>query len=138
MSKMGRPPADIDWDTFKNLCKIQCTLKEISAVFEIDSRTIERRVKKKFKCTFAELKDMWSEAGKASLRRLQFRAAENGNASLLMFLGKQYLGQTDVQHVRQQTLLSIQDKNEVIEMVMQAKQEKFEMLEESKEDNDDG
>jgi hypothetical protein len=33
--------------------------------------------------------------GKLSLRREQFRLAERGNAAMLMFLGKQLLGQRD-------------------------------------------
>ena len=37
--------------------------------------------------------------GKISLRRYQFRQAEKGNASLLIWLGKQYLGQTDKQEI---------------------------------------
>ena len=35
------------------------------------------------------------ECGKASLRRTQFKIAEKGNANMAIFLGKQYLGQTD-------------------------------------------
>ena len=35
------------------------------------------------------------EHGKQSLKRMQFKAAEEGNAALLIWLGKQYLGQKD-------------------------------------------
>ena len=37
--------------------------------------------------------------GLASLRRRQFKAAQDGNATMLIWLGKQYLGQTDKQDI---------------------------------------
>ena len=35
------------------------------------------------------------ESGKASLRRKQYEVAMGGNCTMLVWLGKQYLGQTD-------------------------------------------
>ena len=35
------------------------------------------------------------QGGKASLRREQWKLAQKGNASMLIWLGKQWLGQTD-------------------------------------------
>ncbi len=35
------------------------------------------------------------ENGKASLRRMQFKGAESGNTTMLVWLGKQYLEQKD-------------------------------------------
>lgn len=35
------------------------------------------------------------ELGRTSLRRMQFRAASRGSAALLIFLGKNFLGQSD-------------------------------------------
>lgn len=37
----------------------------------------------------------YSAGGKRSLRRWQMQAAEKGNTAILIFLGKQYLGQKD-------------------------------------------
>ena len=45
--------------------------------------------------TFSDAFNTTSEIGKSSLRRIQFRLAEK-NASMAIFLGKQYLGQKDV------------------------------------------
>lgn len=37
----------------------------------------------------------YSAGGKRSLRRWQMQTAEKGNVAMLIFLGKQYLGQKD-------------------------------------------
>ncbi len=73
------------------LAGIGCTLDEISRVMLIPITTLRRRLG-------AEL-----ERGKAklcmSLRRRQLAVARKGNVSMLIWLGKQYLGQTDRQEV---------------------------------------
>lgn len=48
---------------------------------------------------FFEAKEAGQLSGKASLRRMQFKTAESGNATMQIWLGKQYLGQKDKQDV---------------------------------------
>jgi hypothetical protein len=95
MSKMGRPKIKIDFDLFKKLCSIQATLVEIAGIFECSVDTIENRVKEVYGMTFSEFYKIHSAEGKTSLRRAQFKSALSGNSALLIFLGKQYLGQKD-------------------------------------------
>lgn len=93
--KMGRPPIEIDKKKFENLCGIFCTLTEIAGVFECSEDTIERWCRKTYDATFAEVFKTYSAKGKASLRRRQMQIADKGNVGMLIFLGKQYLGQKD-------------------------------------------
>lgn len=90
----GRPKKEISMDTFRGLCRIQCTEAEIAAVFECSIDTIERWCKREFKQTFADVYKKLSAGGKVSLRRTQFKLAETSTA-MAIFLGKQYLGQKD-------------------------------------------
>jgi len=90
----GRPRTQIDQNQFENLCKLQCTLSEISGWFGCSEDTIERWCKRTYKERFKAVYAAKREAGKISLRRAQFRLAET-NAAMAIFLGKQYLGQTD-------------------------------------------
>lgn len=90
----GRPPKEIDEKTFKNLCGIQCTKEELAGVFECDPTTLDAWCKRTFGETFPTVYKRYSQNGKVSLRRTQFRLAEK-SASMAIFLGKQYLGQTD-------------------------------------------
>ena len=98
MAKMGRPTIEIDREQFQKLCAIQCTLSEIAGWYRCSEDTIERWCKRELGMTFAEAFKTWSADGKMSLRRIQFRMAET-NPSMAIWLGKQYLGQKDVQDV---------------------------------------
>lgn len=95
---MARPRIEIDEDNFKKLCGLQCTLDEISSFFDCSPDTIERWCKRELKTLFAEAFKKFSASGKISLRRWQFRMAET-NCTMAIWLGKQYLGQTDKQEV---------------------------------------
>jgi hypothetical protein len=83
----GRPRANVDDRQVLELAKIGCTMAEIAAVVGTSVDTLERR--------FAETIRAGREMGRSSLRRAQWKLALSGNASMLMFLGKFYLGQKD-------------------------------------------
>lgn len=91
---MARPPIEIDEKNFESLCGLQCTLTEIADFFSCSEDTIERWCKRTYKENFAETFKKHSGKGRISLRRAQFRLAEK-NASMAIWLGKQYLGQSD-------------------------------------------
>ena len=90
----GRPKKEIDETLFKKLCEYQCTLSEIAGIFDCSEDTIERWCKRIFETNFAETFKKYSAPGKMSLRRIQFKLAEK-SAAMAIFLGKNYLGQTD-------------------------------------------
>ena len=94
MSRTGRPRKEIDRLNFEKLCGMQCTLDEISGFFDCSSDTIERWCKREYKEGFADTFKKYSASGKVSLRRCQFKLAEK-SAAMAIFLGKNYLGQTD-------------------------------------------
>lgn len=90
----GRPKKEIDVKEFEKLCALQCTLEEIAGWFDCCEDTIENWCKSTYKRNFSEVYAQKRGKGKISLRRAQFRLAET-NASMAIWLGKQYLGQTD-------------------------------------------
>jgi hypothetical protein len=95
----GRPRIEIDWQDFDRLCEVQCTLAELAAHFGVSEDTIERAVKREQKSSFADYFAQKRQAGFVSLRRKQYELAMAGNATMLIFLGKQYLGQSDKREV---------------------------------------
>lgn len=101
MSNMGRPKIEINWIEFDKLCAIQCSLREIASWFDCSEDTIERRVKETHDVTFAEYFDQKRGKGKIALRRKQYDVAMSGNVSMLIWLGKQYLDQSDKQEHQQ-------------------------------------
>lgn len=97
--KMGRPRKLISKKQFEELCGIQCTKEEICAVLDVSEKTLNEWCKetydgKTFSLVFSEKR----EAGKMSLRRKQWNLAET-NATMGIWLGKQYLGQRDESRV---------------------------------------
>lgn len=96
---MARPKKEIDKASFESLLKMQCTLEEVAGFFNdklngCSEDTIERWCKRTYGESFADISKKWRAVGKISLRRYQLKLAEN-NASMAIWLGKQYLGQCD-------------------------------------------
>jgi len=92
---MARPSKEIDFNQFESLCKIQCTEAEICSVLDVTDKTLCKRLVEHYGAGFSEVYKKFAEFGKASVRRMQFRSAENGNVTMQIWLGKQYLGQRD-------------------------------------------
>ncbi len=98
--KMGRPKKKINKKQFETLCKIQCTEEEITAVLEVSVDTLNKWCRETYTdengrgMTFSKVFAEKRKGGKASLRANQWRLSET-NASMAIFLGKQFLGQKD-------------------------------------------
>jgi hypothetical protein len=91
----GRPPVPIDWEEFDKLCGLHCTLTEIASWFGCSVDTIENRVKQEKGLGFSEYWAEKAEKGKIAIRRAQMQQALKGDRVLLIWLGKQLLGQRD-------------------------------------------
>ena len=92
----GAPRKEIDFEQFEELCKIQCVKCEIAAVFKMKEETLQARVKEHYGETFSCIYKELSKGGLSSLRRAQWSKGVNEkNTAMLIWLGKQYLGQTD-------------------------------------------
>lgn len=92
---MARPRKVIDWPTVDKLCAIHCTCEEIAGILNVSVDTLERAVKREHKMTFAVYFEQKAAHGRMSLRRKQYELAAGGNATMLIWLGKQWLGQKD-------------------------------------------
>lgn len=95
---MARPVKEINKEQFESLCNLQCTIEEIAGFFKCNKDTINAWCKRTYDEGFSETYKKYSQNGKISLRRYQYRLAEK-NASMAIWLGKQWLGQTDKQEV---------------------------------------
>ena len=107
--KIGRPRLDIDADLVERLAERFCTYSEIAAIISCDESTIRKR--------FPEIVAKGREKGKKILRGWQLKAAENGNATMLIWLGKQYLEQTDEIKVKHESKLEVQSLEDLVRNV---------------------
>lgn len=94
---MARPRKEIDFEILDKLMGIQCSAEECGLYFEVSVDTIDRRLKEEYDIGFADYFKQKSGQGKISLRRKQYQVALSGNVPMLIFLGKNYLGQSDKQ-----------------------------------------
>lgn len=93
--KRGRPLKQFDLTEFHKLCELQCTIEEFAGWFECDTNTIDAFCKREFGMNFSGVFAQKRGKGKIALRRVQMQTALAGNATMLIWLGKQYLDQSD-------------------------------------------
>lgn len=91
--KVGRKAWNPKIEDVRRLCQLNCTDDEIAAFFGVCTKTVQR--KKTTSKPFCEAVDGGRNYGRLSLRRKQVEVALGGNPTMLIWLGKQYLGQTD-------------------------------------------
>ena len=78
----------VDRELVWKLASMMCTIKEIADVVGLAENTVSKK--------FGDLIEKGRSQGKKALRRAQFeKAVADKDPRLLIFLGKQYLGQKD-------------------------------------------
>lgn len=76
----------------ESLCEVMCTEDEIAKILKTDLSVLNNNFNFD---RFEEAKSVGYAKAKASLRRSQWERAKNGNPIMLIWLGKQWLGQKD-------------------------------------------
>ena len=92
---MARPKKKISQKQFESLCAIQCTKEEICNVLDVTEKTLNNWCKETYGEGFSLVFSKKRALGKASLRRNQWKLAEKGNSTMLIWLGKQILKQSE-------------------------------------------
>lgn len=83
----GRPKKTLDTSLIEKLASIQCSIVEMAAILGCHADTLRDN--------YSTHIDKGRQAGRMSLRRKQWDTAMGGNVAMLIWLGKQYLGQSD-------------------------------------------
>ena len=84
---VGRPKIELDEELLYKLATIQCTMKEMVDILGVSQDTLKRN--------FAHIIAKGKSDGKMRLRRKQVEVAMSGNHTMLIWLGKQMLSQSD-------------------------------------------
>lgn len=113
---MARPRLKIDVGLVEKLASIHCTMEEIASVCGCSVDTLERR--------FADVIKRAKNKGKSSLRRHQWELAQKGNATMLIWLGKQLLDQSDKVQQKVDQTTTVTDKTGLEERIEQVKGKK--------------
>lgn len=91
----GRPKREIDFEFIQELIAMHCTQEEISNITGISVKTLQRNEE------FCRLYKKGISDARFSLRRMQWKAAQKGNVIMQIWLGKQYLHQSDKENVEE-------------------------------------
>jgi hypothetical protein len=98
MAKMGRPnevDKKINKEELEKLLKLYPTLQDVCDWFDVSERGLQRYVKKHYSKTFDDLRDkMWIRT-KTAIKRVQIDKALKGDNTMLIWVGKNMLGQSD-------------------------------------------
>ena len=94
-NKGGRPKFEIDYTKLDAMCAIHCTGEESAAILGVDYDTLNRALKRDGNGGFADYFKLKGAGGKMSLRRKQYDQAMSGNSTMLIWLGKQWLNQSE-------------------------------------------
>jgi hypothetical protein len=78
-----------------SMARIHCTAEECSSVLGVSPDTLDRRLKERGYTGWDDFYVKHTAEGRAALRRMQWKSAEQGNVGSQIWLGKQLLGQRD-------------------------------------------
>lgn len=92
---MARPEKPIDWDLVDELLMAGCEGTEIAPHFDMHYNTFYLRVQEEHGVGFSEYRAQKRSHGIACIRRKQFQKALDGDNTLLIWLGKTYVGQRE-------------------------------------------
>lgn len=95
MAKTGRPKAEIDWAEVDKYLKAQCDGVGIAAILGVYPDTLYNACERDHKTTFSAYSQLKKTEGKELLRQKQIEVAMGGDKTMLVWLGKQYLDQSD-------------------------------------------
>lgn len=93
--RTGLPPIPIDWDVVDNLLESGCSGAEAAAHFGVCPDTLYIRCNKDKNMTFSAYRAQKLAKGDSLLRSKQFSEAIKGDRTMLIWLGKQRLGQRE-------------------------------------------
>ena len=93
--RVGRPQFKLPRAKFEQMCRDQSTREEIAAALGICEKTLVTVCHRTYGADFYTVFQQKRIPGLISLRRWQFANAQQGNTTMQIWLGKQYLGQKD-------------------------------------------
>ena len=93
--KMGRPECVINWDDVAIMASNFCPYEDIAAVVRTSVSTLEKHCVRDNGITLPVYVNQRRSSTRNALRNMQMQTAMSGNVVMMIFLGKNMLGQTD-------------------------------------------
>lgn len=105
--QMGRPRIEINDELFDSIIELPLIKADIAKVLKCSEDTVERYVKKRFDQTFAECQEQNRQMFRRNILAKQYELAMKSDRVMLIWLGKQYLGQSE--KIESSNVLKLED-----------------------------
>lgn len=99
---MARPKLEIDPKIVEAMAYAGAPNTDIAAFLGVNEGTIRKR--------FSDLLEKTRAGRRTKLREYQWELAKKGNPAMLIWLGKQYLGQSDKQETKTDGTIVVKEK----------------------------
>ena len=84
-------------EDLEKLAILSPSVEEVAAVFEVAKRTVQRYLRKK---DYSEAYERGKSKRRVSIKRAQYQLAMKGHCAMLIWLGKNELGQSDMPEIQ--------------------------------------
>ena len=92
---MGRKKIEFNWEKFDSYLQLRASKRACASLMNMSVDTIERNVKKKYKCTFTEYAEAKLEPVRLKLVQKAISKALDGDNTMLIFSLKNLCGWAD-------------------------------------------
>lgn len=82
-------------DLFEKMCSLLCDDQEMAHSLRMTVDEMREKAAKAYGAPYDEVRAEYTAVGRRNLRAAQMQSALNGNPTMQIWLGKQYLGQKD-------------------------------------------
>ena len=117
---MARPEKKIDWKKVDDLLISGCHGTEIAPEFDMHVNTFYERVEKQYNMSFTDYSAQKRYQGDGILRHVQFLKAKDGDNTMLVWLGKNRLGQREKEEEKTISPEAIVQAAQLIEQINKA------------------
>lgn len=119
----GRPKAKIDWKKVDNMLIAGCTGTEVAANIGVHPETLYDACQEEYKTHFSEYSRQKKEKGFTMLKQKRFQIAMTGDNSMIMFLSKVMMGESEKQTVEVNAKTEVKHIPSIDEIVAKLKEE---------------
>jgi IS30 family transposase len=96
-----------EWEKVDKFLMCHCSVTQAARAIGISDDTLRRRIKEKFDILPKDYKKLKASEGKSNLKVKQYEMAMEGDKAMAIWLGKQWLKQSDKSEVKQDNKNSI-------------------------------
>lgn len=93
MAKTGRPKKEVNWELLARYAEAHCNQSELAQVAGIDVRTLKNTCLREHGVQLMEWIEEQQHAGKAALKMLRWRCANNKHWRSIQWLSQHWLGE---------------------------------------------